>query len=344
MHVDIALEPEFTASELAELGALAERAGITTLWVTNDPQARDLFGLYPKVAEATRKIRLGVMALAPFEMHPLRMAAALQTLNELSSGRAAIIVGGGGAILAHSKFDLSRRVRAVRECIDILKQAGAAKPLNYQGEIYPVWRFRQRWAVQPAPTVLAGANADQMLRMSAHAADGLHMSDMPLSLTPGAVSKVSEALVKNGRAVDAFEFNNFWAFHVKADRRAAEMEARSRLILRGMLHPRYIEPFLDEAEVKLVRDNIQSFYKPFWDQQGFYAGDGEFDGVPPAVVQKLLDGLTLTASADELDTHMEVLHDFARAGLTHITLGLHDNPADAIRLIGERVVPALRDA
>ncbi len=29
-------------------------------------------------------------------------------------------------------------------------------------------------------------------------------------------------------------------------------------------------------------------------------------------------------------------------GLTHITLGVHDAPVDAIGLIGERVIPALR--
>jgi alkanesulfonate monooxygenase SsuD/methylene tetrahydromethanopterin reductase-like flavin-dependent oxidoreductase (luciferase family) len=40
--------------------------------VTNDPQARDLFMLFTKAAAVTRKIRLGVIAISPFEMHPLK--------------------------------------------------------------------------------------------------------------------------------------------------------------------------------------------------------------------------------------------------------------------------------
>jgi hypothetical protein len=36
------------------------------------------------------------------------------------------------------------------------------------------------------------------------------------------------------------------------------------------------------------------------------------------------------------------LHEFAAAGLTEIALRVHDRPADAIRLIGEHVIPALR--
>jgi 5,10-methylenetetrahydromethanopterin reductase len=342
MQIDIALEPEYSASELTELGQLAEQQGIATIWVTNDPQARDLFQLFASLAAKTSRIRLGVMAISPFEIHPIKLSIALQTLNELSDGRASIIVGGGGAIQVHTKLDLSRRVRAVRECIEILKETRADKPLNFDGEIYPVWRFQPRWAIEVPPRVLAGANADQMLRMSARKADGVHMSDMPQPLVPAAIEKVSKALAKHDRPVEGFEFNNFWAFHVKDDRREAEMEARSRLILRGMLNRLYIEPFLKEPDVQLVRDNIKSFYKPFYDRKGFYAGSGEFDNIPEPVAETLVESLSLTASTAELDSRMEVLHDFAKAGLTHITLGLHDDPADAIRLIGERVIPAFR--
>lgn len=340
MQIEIALEPEYTAGELAELAQLAEANGIATIWVTNDTQARDLFMLFTKAAEVTSRIRLGVMAISPFEIHPLKMSIALQTLNEMSNGRASIIVGGAGAIQANAKLDLSRRVRAVRECIEILKATNAHKPVNLAGEIYPVWRFQPRWAIDPPPRVLAGANGDQMLRMAARKADGIHMSDIPLPLVPAAVEKVSKALAQHDRPVEGFEFNNFWAFHVKKDHHEAEMEARSRLILRGMLQTHYLEPFLDEADVQLVRDNVASFYKPLYNREAFYASDGTFENIPEPVAQTLVDSLSLVSSTAELDERLQVLHDFAAAGLTHITLGLHDDPADTIRIIGERVVPA----
>jgi hypothetical protein len=38
---------------------------------------------------------------------------------------------------------------------------------------------------------------------------------------------------------------------------------------------------------------------------------------------------------------IETLKGFAAAGLTEIALRVHDDPAAAIRLIGERVLPAL---
>jgi alkanesulfonate monooxygenase SsuD/methylene tetrahydromethanopterin reductase-like flavin-dependent oxidoreductase (luciferase family) len=338
MQIDIALEPEWTATELAELGALAERNGITTMWVTNDSRARDLFMLMTKVADATESLRLGIMAISPFEVHPIKLAAALQTLNEMSNGRVAIVVGAGGAIRAHTKFDLSRRVRAVKECIEIIKGTGSKAKLNFAGEIYPTWNFNLPWAIDAPVQVLTGANREQMLRMSGHKSDGVHLSDIPLQLLPEVLGTVQEGLANNGRTLEGFEVNNFWAFHVKQESAAAELEARSRLVLRGMLDPRWVESFLSDAEVKQVHDHMPAF----WSQ--LQTRDGTFENVPEPLVQKLLKNLTLTSSVGDLDNHLEILHDFAAAGLTHVTLGIHDDPAEAIRIIGERVVPVFANA
>lgn len=333
MQIEIALEPEFSAAELTELAVLAEQNGIATIWVTNDSQARDLFMLFSKIADATRTIRLGVMAISPFELHPIKMATCLATLNEISNGRASLVVGGAGAIMAHTQLDLSRRVRAVKECIEVLKRAGANRTLNFAGEIYPVWNFRLPWAIETPPRVLTGANREQMLRMSAHMSDGVHLSDIPLQLIPQTMQTVTGALEKHGRSPEGFEFNNFWAFHVKQDYAAAVLEARSRLVLRGILHPDWIRPFLSEAEVRQVEDNMRSFWKQLQKR------DGVIEHVPEPLIDKLVENLTLTTSVDKLDKRLEILHQFAAAGLTHITLGLHDDPANLISLIGERVVP-----
>lgn len=277
------------------------------------------------------------MAVSPFEIHPIKLATSLLTLNEISNGRASLVVGGGGAILAHTRLDLSRRVRAVKECIEILKSAGAASTLNFAGEIYPVWNFRIPWAIETPPRVLVGANREQMLRMSAHRSDGVLLSDIPLQLIPQIIQTVKGALEAHERSVEGFEFNNFWAFHVKKNRAEAMLEARSRLVLRGLLDPYWIEPFLSDVEVKQVRENMRSF----WTQ--LQKRDGVIENVPEHLVDTLIKNLTLTASTEELDDRLDMLREFATAGLTHITLGLHDDPASAIRLIGERVLPALAD-
>lgn len=338
MQIDIALEPGNTPDEVTELGLLADGYGIGTIWITNDPTGRDVFLCLSALGRAARRIQVGVMAISPFEMHPLKIANSLLTLHELSGGRASIVVGGGGAFLANSQTRPHRRVRAVAECIDILKRAKAGEPLSYEGEIFKVRNYQPAWAPPAPPRILAGANKPQMLRMAARAADGVLMSDIPLPLCAPAIRVVTDALAVHRRAADSFEFNNYWAWHVKADRQSAVSEARSRLALRGMLGKPHLEPYLSASDCDLVAAHMPAFYKAFANKSPV------IDGVPDRIIDTLIDNLTLTADVRQLDSRIDVLRQFEAEGLTHLTLGLHNDPAAAIRLIGERVLPALRPA
>ena len=96
MQIDIVLEPNLTPKETGLLGALIEKWGLGTVWTANHPAARDPFMCFAGVAKATNHVHMGPVAISPYELHPLKMANSLLTLNELADGRAAIVVGGGG--------------------------------------------------------------------------------------------------------------------------------------------------------------------------------------------------------------------------------------------------------
>lgn len=335
MIVDIAVDHGYSVDEYVELGTLAERHGIGTLWAPNGTSSRDAFISLSGLARSSSRIRMGIQAMSPYEMHPLKIANALLTLNELSSGRASILMGGGGAILGAIGVKPERRVRATQECIDILRMASSGQPVNYAGEIYTVRNYRPAWAVRPPPRVLAGANMPQMLRMAARSADGILMSDIPLPLVGPAIATVREALKSAGEPGKAFEFNDWWAWHVYEDKAKAVAEARTEIVLRGMLTRPYLTPFLSEKDCDLVASRMSAFYK------AYRSHSPVIEGVPEAIIETLVANLTLTSDLKGLDAHVERLKAFEKAGLTHITLGIHEDPAEAIRIIGERVVPAL---
>jgi hypothetical protein len=138
-----------------------------------------------------------------------------------------------------------------------------------------------------------------------------------------------------GRPADNFEFNNWWAWHVREDQAQAVAEARTQIVLRGMLTRPYLTPFLSEKDCDLVAARMPAFYK------AYRSGSPVIEGVPDAIIATLVDNLTLTTDLKGLDGQIERLRAFATAGLTHLTLGVHGDPAEAIRIIGERVIPAL---
>ncbi|MDG2154349.1 MAG: LLM class flavin-dependent oxidoreductase, partial [Gammaproteobacteria bacterium] len=95
VQVDIILEPD-SPKRFTELGLLAETFGFGAVWTANHVGARDPFMSFMPLAATSERIRMGPVAVSPFELHPVKMANQLLTLNEASAGRASIIVGGGG--------------------------------------------------------------------------------------------------------------------------------------------------------------------------------------------------------------------------------------------------------
>jgi len=335
MDIDIIFNEFASPGEAAELGLLAERYGLRGVWSTNYPDSQDPFFTLSLLASRSSRIRMGPLAISPYELHPLRMGNLLYSLNELCGGRGMITVGGGGAVLQAMHGERTRMIRAMRECLEILRAARDGTG-QYQGEMYSVRGYKLRWAKAPPPLIYLGSNHLQSMRLATRLADGLMTSDFCVSLMKARVDEINEALDAAGRARDSFRISNVWAWHIKEDAGESHREARRELITRGYLAEQYFAPFLEPEELALVRRNFRAFLTAFHDRSG------TIKGVPEPLVDKMVRNISLVGGLDAIDQAVETLRDFARSGVTEIALRIHDDPADAIRLIGERIAPALR--
>jgi 5,10-methylenetetrahydromethanopterin reductase len=193
MDIDLILDARASAAELAELGVLAEQLGFSGIWVSSLLDGRDPFVNMSVLAQATSRIAMGPIAVNPWDMHPVRISGALHTLNELSGGRARIVIGGGGEALASLGLKPERRVRAVQEAVEIIKSASAGKRFDFEGQLYQARGYGLGWLESAAPKVYVGANMQQMLRMSGRVADGVMLSDLPGALARKAISTARSA-------------------------------------------------------------------------------------------------------------------------------------------------------
>jgi alkanesulfonate monooxygenase SsuD/methylene tetrahydromethanopterin reductase-like flavin-dependent oxidoreductase (luciferase family) len=268
-------------------------------------------------------------------MHPVRIASSLMTLNELADGRARIVIGGGGEALDAVGIKPLRRVRAVAECVDIIKAAASGKVVDYEGELYEVHNLQFGWLHSPAPPVFVGASMEQMLRMAARVADGSMMSDMPVPLAAAAIGELDQALDEHAKGRPAFQTSAFAAWHVYDDRDRAVREARQWLVLRGIFRPWVLTEFLDADAVELVMRSVDAFWA------AFRTGSHVVDGVPDDVLDAMVDNLAFVGSGADIDKQIDKLHRFEAAGLEAMALRLYAEPAASIRTIGERLIPAL---
>lgn len=340
MQIHIILEPDVSANELRELGLLAEAQGIAGLWLQNYATGADPFMNLVPLAQASSRIRLGVVIVSPQEMHPLKIATSLLTLNEMSAGRAMITLGRGGEWLGVIGGQFSPKVAALQEAITIVRHAARGKGRNWSGFSVPGKHFRAQyfrtpWVTQDQPAlVYAGVTRDRMLAMGAQTADGVMLADLGLPrVVADRVRVVREALAAAGRPASELRISDFVGWHVKEDPQAVAYESRRELVIRAWLVREWLEPFLTTEENDLVQRCKPAFVKAYRERKG------TIEGVPDEILRKLIAGLTITSTADRMEEPLQRLQDFADAGLDEICLRLHDDPADSIRIIGRHVIP-----
>lgn len=365
MDIDIILAEDVTPSQAVELAVEAERLGIRAIWSSNYHQNWDAFLTLVPAAQATSKILLGPLAVSPWEMHPLKITNSLLTLNEISNGRAMIAISGGGGVFGACGWKIDkdaeswpfkdevtgaknpeRRVTGVKESIELINQARTGKTVySFDGEMFQVTRpFQMDYAQSDGPLVYGCCSGPTMVRMGARVADGIQVSDFTVDSMPAAMENVRQGFDKRDSstavAADDFRVGNFWAWHIKKDMEVSMYEARRELIWRGGIVaqiPHDIAPHVNgDEEVQLVLDNRDNFLKAFWTRSG------KIDGVPEEIVNNLIAGMSSAGDEDALDRELERFRAFADTGLTELSLRLFDDPMDSLKMIGERVLPALR--
>lgn len=336
LKVQIFLEAGIAPNQVAELGALAELAGVQTLWASSFPGRREPLLCLSSLAALKPGLRIGAVPLSPYETHPLKMAEAVLTLNEMSGGKMSVTVGGlGHSVMRVTGLTPSRRVSAVRDCVEIIRAAASGKFSNYEGQIYSLLNYQADWLQEEPPLLYVGANGPQMLRMAGAVADGVMLSDVPLSRMAEVREHMRAGREQGALRTVPLKVANFFAWHIKDDKAAAEAEARMEMIWRGLLQPWHTAPFLGDEDAAFIDSKRDAFL------QAFLQRTPHIEGVPEHLIQSLVDNLTFTGGPDDIDRVATELNNFAAAGLDEVTLKIHGDAAQAIRLIGERLVPAL---
>lgn len=332
MRFDVILYSDLSHDEMLHLGKLAEEVGIGGVWVANNYNTRDAFVNFVPLAQQTNKIRMGPIAISPFELHPQKMAHSLLTLNEMAHGRAQIVVGGGGGTAGNIGAKPHRVITAVRECVEILNQAITGEPGTYKGDMYKIGWLDVNWLTQTPPMIYVGANGPQMLKAAARYAEGIMVSDFTSERIRWAHDIIDPVLTEVGGDPVHYPLSNFWAWHVQESREAAQREARIFLAVRGTVYPEYIGDVVSEAEAEIVNQHTNSFMKAYMKKSP------DIEGIPDEILAKIVDNGTSASPLSEIDREVERMREFEAAGLTEIALCIYSNPAEAIQTIGEHLV------
>jgi 5,10-methylenetetrahydromethanopterin reductase len=161
---------------LLEQARAAEAAGAVTCWVSDHLFLREPFVMAAAVLSATTRARAALLAVSPHVVHPVQIAMAAATLDELAPGRVVLCLGTGvPGDLADAGVDPKRRLRALREALELTRMLLAGETVNYDGEIFRVHGRRLHTGPRAVPIVLA-ASGPRTLELAGAAADGVLLS------------------------------------------------------------------------------------------------------------------------------------------------------------------------
>ncbi len=247
----------FTPGPLVvEQARAAEDAGARTLWLANHLFLRDPVTLAAKALAATRALRVGLMALSPYSMHPVQAAMAAATLAEFHPGRVLLSLGVGmPSELAACGVETPRPARTLRESIELCRALLSGETVDHAGAAFRVSRRRLDNADPSIPIVLA-ASGPRMLEMAGAVADGVMIS------AASSIPFVRRCVDLVRRGTGAREVRTLGAVYARLGTTEAEAVAALRrvlgFILRGPHHARNVELAgldLDQAALRAAYDD-----------------------------------------------------------------------------------------
>jgi 5,10-methylenetetrahydromethanopterin reductase len=175
-ELGISMDGRAPLSSIAAQAQAAEAGGATTLWLACHLFLRDPVTTAALALGATKRIKIALMAMSPYSTHPVYIAMAAASLDELYPGRVILCLGAGApADLKAAGIDSPRPLVAIGETVKICRQLFAGEMADFQGRMFKVAGRRLANGGRPIPIILA-ASRPNMLKLAGRQSDGVLIS------------------------------------------------------------------------------------------------------------------------------------------------------------------------
>lgn len=327
--LSIALQSNKSPAEYAALAALVEQLGFDMLSIYADLLYHPPIVPLTLAAQSTSRIRLGPAAINPFTLHPLEIAGQIAMLDQVSDGRAYLGLT-RGAWLDDIGVGQDNAVPRIRESIEVIQRLLSGDDRGFDGEYHrlrPGLLLRYEVRRSRVPLMIGGWGRN-ILALAGERADEVKVGG---SANPDVVQPVLERIAVG--AARARRDPQAIGIALGAVTVVDEDGERARdLIRREMaLYLPVVAPLDPTVRIDPeLASRIDSLVE---------AGDQESAG--RLIPDDLLTRFAFAGNPSEIIAQCEALFD---AGVNRIEFGTPHGLTDAggIRLLGERVLPALR--
>src|SRR5215510_14262669 len=162
----ISMEGRAPLADIPAQARAAEDGGASTLWIACHLYLRDPITMSALALGATKHIKIALMAMSPFSTHPVFIAMAAASLEEMYPGRVILCLGTGApADLEAAGIDSPRPLVAIGEAVTVCRQLFAGEMADFEGQTFRVSGRRLANGGRDIPIVIA-ASRPNMLKLA----------------------------------------------------------------------------------------------------------------------------------------------------------------------------------
>lgn len=305
-----------------------ENAGFDQVWVSNDLFGQSgLVGL-SAIAALTTRIKFGSGVLDPVTLHPVQIAMAASSLQELSGDRFLLGLGAGSDVFfGWAGIIPIRPVPRTRQAITTVRALLAGEsPMHVDGLDSVYTEQAVLHAPRPTP-IYVGAMGPKMLQMTGRLADGALALCLPPSQYHQVATQIGAGAEAAGRSLDDMDIAACLWCSVDDDAEQARRAMAAQIA-------RYAGSLSVDALLGAGQDPAEFAHVASLIAAG--RPDDAIDAVSPRMLQLGIVGGT----NDVIDQCLDLLTQ----GVRHLSFGppMGPSPAAALALFGKVVLPALR--
>jgi alkanesulfonate monooxygenase SsuD/methylene tetrahydromethanopterin reductase-like flavin-dependent oxidoreductase (luciferase family) len=343
------LANHYTVPDLVRLAQFASDMGFKQIWVNDNIRYRGQLVVLTAIASRV-PIQLGTAIMVPYFHNPLDMADSLAALSELCEGRE-ISVGIARGDLGQSPQHVQplKPLAMVGETATFLRRALGGKEIRYADypflqsfyRLNPNGKFRLAFKPRATFKFYGGGNGPQSLRMCGRVMDGLISSGTYIPMLkagrlPGMLATADQAsreFEPNKRLRKVCELN----VSISRDREKA-IEFPKRQVAHSILQWEALAFTPEEyARMGVKREQVVKL------KDAFESG-ATVEEASKLVTEYMVKSYYAAGTPEEVgDQIIELVGAAGRFGYDHVAFAkLGPDYEEAINLLAERVVPALR--
>jgi 5,10-methylenetetrahydromethanopterin reductase len=192
--------------QLIEVVKLCEELGYHQFWQANHKLDRDMTVELTLAAAHSQRMTVGTFVVDPYVIHPAMTAAAVATLDELTGGRAVLVLGAG--MMGFRAMGIERRkpLKALEEAIHVIRRLWAGETVTFAGEVIRVAEARLGFPTRPDIPIYLASRGDRMFQLAGRLADGTMISTYatPVGIQH-ALDQIALGARQAGRSPEAVE-------------------------------------------------------------------------------------------------------------------------------------------